>query len=79
VEDEPHHPPPSSTILHHPKKLRNHLLTTYVTMTDAKIKEISDKMGNSTEIFRAYRWIRGDGSGGTEDRMRIRIRIRIRR
>jgi hypothetical protein len=48
-------------------------------MTDAKIKEISDKMGNSTEIFRAYRWIRGDGSGGTEDRMRIRIRIRIRR
>jgi hypothetical protein len=32
--------------------------------TDAQIKEISDKMGNSAEMFRAYRWIRGEESGG---------------
>jgi integrase len=37
--------------------------------TDAQIKEISDKMGNSTEMFRAYRWIRGEEveSGGESD------------
>jgi integrase len=30
------------------------------TMTDAQIKDISDKMGHSTEMFRAYRWIKGE-------------------
>lgn len=30
------------------------------TMTDAQIKDISNKMGHSTEMFRAYRWIRGE-------------------
>ena len=34
------------------------------TMTDAQIKDISNKMGHSTEMFRAYRWIRGEESGG---------------
>lgn len=40
------------------------------TLTDAQIKEISDKLGHSTEMFRAYRWIRGevsDGDGGGSD------------
>lgn len=42
------------------------------TMTDAQIKEISDRMGQSTEMFRAYRWIRGeaeenDGDDGGSD------------
>lgn len=34
------------------------------TLTDAQIKEISNKMGHSTEMFRAYRWVRGEESGG---------------
>ena len=34
------------------------------TLTDAQIKDISDKLGHSTEMFRAYRWIRGEESGG---------------
>lgn len=34
------------------------------TVTDAQIKDISDKLGHSTEMFRAYRWIRGEESGG---------------
>lgn len=39
------------------------------TLTDAQIKEISNKMGHSTEMFRAYRWIRGEvvESGGESD------------
>jgi integrase len=39
------------------------------TLTDAQIKEISDKLGHSTEMFRAYRWIRGEEveSGGESD------------
>jgi hypothetical protein len=36
------------------------------TMTDAQIKEISDKMGHSTEMFRAYRWIRGEEVDGAD-------------
>lgn len=36
------------------------------TMTDAQIKEISDKMGHSTEMFRAYRWIRGEDVSGAD-------------
>jgi integrase len=36
------------------------------TMTDAQIKDISDKLGHSTEMFRAYRWIRGEESGGSD-------------
>jgi hypothetical protein len=31
------------------------------TTTDAQIKEISDKMGHSTELFRSYKWIK-DGN-----------------
>ncbi len=47
---------------------RHAYATHYVThhdllsMTDAHIKHISDKMGHSMEMFRAYRWIRGDSS-----------------
>ena len=33
------------------------------SMTDAQIKEISDKMGHSSEMFRAYRWIQHGGAG----------------
>jgi len=37
------------------------------TTTDAQIKEVSDKMGNSTEMFRAYRWVRGGDDGDDGD------------
>ena len=32
-------------------------------ITDAQIKEMSDKMGNSPEMFKAYRWVK-DGNTG---------------
>jgi len=32
-------------------------------ITDAQIKDISDKMGHSSEMFRAYRWVL-DGKKG---------------
>ena len=31
--------------------------------TDAEIKEISDKMGHSPEMFRGYKWIKGGATG----------------
>ena len=37
------------------------------TVTDAQIKDISDKLGHSTEMFRAYRWIRGEDVGSGEE------------
>lgn len=35
-------------------------------ITDAQIKEISDKMGHSAEMFKAYRWVQGDGADGVD-------------
>ena len=34
--------------------------------TDAEIKEISDKMGHSPEMFRGYKWIKGGAKGTFE-------------
>ena len=34
--------------------------------TDAEIKEISDKMGHSPGMFRAYRWVKGGAKGSFE-------------
>lgn len=34
--------------------------------TDAEIKEISDKMGHSPEMFRGYKWIKGGAKGAFE-------------
>ena len=33
------------------------------TMTDAQVKELSDKMGHSPEMFRAYKWIKQGAKG----------------
>jgi len=32
-------------------------------MTDAQLKLISDKMGHSPEVFRAYKWIHQGATG----------------
>jgi len=37
----------------------HYMITHHHTITDAQIKEISDKMGHSAEMFKAYRWIQG--------------------
>jgi len=34
-----------------------------ITMTDAQLKLISDKMGHSPEVFRAYKWIHQGATG----------------
>jgi integrase len=45
-----------------------HWITTHDmnTTTDLQIKEISDKMGHSSEMFRAYRWIANGKQGELE-------------
>lgn len=42
-----------------------HFITHKITpeTTDAEIKEISDKMGHSPEMFRGYKWIKGGAKG----------------
>jgi hypothetical protein len=42
-----------------------HFITTVDmnTITDAQIKEISDRMGHSTEMFRAYKWVKSGMKG----------------
>ena len=37
------------------------------TMTDAQIKEMSDRMGHSAEMFRAYRWVQAGGVGTMDE------------
>ena len=48
---------------------RHAFATHYVTHhnpTDLEISEISKKMGHSSEMFRAYRWVTGDKNDATE-------------
>ena len=44
---------------------RHSFITHYISqnVTDAQIKEASEKMGHSPEMFRAYRWVK-DGNTG---------------
>ena len=37
----------------------NYMSTVDATTTDGQIKDISDKLGHSPEMFRAYKWIKG--------------------
>jgi pterin-4a-carbinolamine dehydratase len=56
---------------------RHAFITDFITnkvtseTTDAEIKEISDKMGHSPEMFRGYKWIKSGAKGdlmlGTTD------------
>lgn len=45
-----------------------HFITTMDmnTVTDAEIKNISDKMGHSIEMFRAYKWVKNGKQGDLE-------------
>lgn len=51
---------------------RHSFITNFITnnikpdTTDAEIKEISDKMGHSPEMFRGYKWIKGGAKGAFE-------------
>jgi hypothetical protein len=45
----------------------HYMITHAHQITDAQIKEISDKMGHSAEMFKAYRWIQGMASEDPEE------------
>ena len=51
---------------------RHAFITDFITnkitpeTTDAEIKEVSDRMGHSPEMFRGYKWIKGGAKGAFE-------------
>lgn len=51
-------------------KYITHFFATHdiTTLTDADIKEISDKMGHSPQMFSSYKWIK---NGGSKDELKI--------